>query len=108
MEYKTVKKYNKMIADFMNVEYKSDDDYINTLKEMHKDGVAYQQRCYMVSDLKYHEDWNWLMPVVSKCLEVYHIELMNDDFNFDFYGAIGSMYYTYNAVIEFIIEYKNQ
>ena len=58
-------KENKLIADFMGVQYKSDEDYIKTLEEMRLHGIGYEQG-YMESQLNYHESWDWLMPVVGK------------------------------------------
>lgn len=58
-------KDNKLIAEFMGVQYKSDEDYIKTLKEMREHGIGYEQG-YMESQLNYHESWDWLMPVVGK------------------------------------------
>jgi hypothetical protein len=58
-------KENKLIADFMGVQYKSDEDYIKTLEEMRLHGIGYDQG-YMESQLNYHESWDWLMPVVGK------------------------------------------
>lgn len=57
---------------------------------------------HRLSELKYHSSWDWLMPVAQKCLEVYHIELMNDDLNFKFYDSIGDIENTHKAVVEFI------
>jgi len=58
--------------------------------------------------IKYHESWDWLMPVVQKCLDVYHIELMNDDLNFEIYDSIGDIKNTYKAVVEFIKQYNDE
>ena len=58
------------------------------------------------SDMLFQTDWNWLMPVTKKCLDVYHIEQMNDDLNFNFYDSIGNMDATYKEVVEFIKEQK--
>jgi len=49
-----------------------------------------------------YSTWDWLMPVVAKCLDVYHIEQMNDDLNFKFYDSMGDIKATYKAVVEFI------
>ena len=56
---------NKLIADFMGVQYKSDEEYLKKLKEMREHGIGYEQG-YMESQLNYHESWDWLMPVVGK------------------------------------------
>ena len=58
-------KENKLIADFMGVQYKSDEEYFKELTEMREDGIFYEQG-YMESQLNYHESWDWLMPVVGK------------------------------------------
>ena len=46
--------------------------------------------------------WDWLMPVVKKCIDIYHIELKNDDLSFKFYDCIGNKERTYNTVVRFI------
>ena len=46
--------------------------------------------------------WDWLMPVVEKCIDIYHIELKNDDLSFKFYDCIGNKERTYNTVVRFI------
>lgn len=58
-------KDNKLIAEFMGVQYKSDEDYIKNLKEMRENGIYFEQG-YMESELNYHESWDWLMSVVEK------------------------------------------
>ena len=60
-----------------------------------------------VMELQYHTSWNWLMPVAKKCIDVYHLEQMNDDLNFNFYDSIGNMDATYKAVLEFINQNSN-
>ena len=60
-----------------------------------------------VSDTKYHESWDWLIPVVKRCLEIYHVQQMNDDLNFKFYDSMGDIKKTYKAVVEFIKENNN-
>jgi len=62
---------NKLIAEFMSVRYKSDKDYFKELVEMREDGILYELG-YMESQLKYHESWNWLIPVVQKIKKCKH------------------------------------
>lgn len=76
-------KNNVLIADFM--------DLRNTGMSIYKE-----------SDYKYHKSWDWLMPVVAKCFDIYHIEQKNDDLNFKFYDSIGDIKATYKLVLEFI------
>jgi hypothetical protein len=56
---------NKLIAEFMGIKYVYDDKYIENIKEMRANGVMFEQG-YMLSELKYDTDWNWLMQVVEK------------------------------------------
>tara|TARA_R100001463_G_scaffold30150_1_gene68621 strand:+ start:948 stop:1214 length:267 start_codon:yes stop_codon:yes gene_type:complete len=85
---------NKLIAEFMGLETSN--------------GLVFQDaNTKEFHSIKYHKDWNWLMPVVQKCLDVYHIELMNDDLNFEIYDSIGDIKNTYKAVVEFIKQYND-
>ena len=84
---KVMEQSNKLIAEFMGVD-QVDIDY------------AFNEH----GQLKYHLSWDWLMPVVNKCLNIYHIEQMNDDLNFKFYNSMGDIKKTYQVVVEFIKE----
>ena len=94
---------NKLIAEFMNLSIKDGVSYYTDEFDMFPMGIE-------VDDvyLPYDQSWDWLMPVVNKCLNIYHIEQMNDDLNFTFYDAMGNMEETYQAVVEFIKEYNNR
>ena len=82
-------KDNKIIAEFMGIKTTN--------------GIVFQDaNTKEFHTIKYHTSWDWLMPVVEKCLNIYHIEQMNDDLNFTFYDAMGNMEETYQAVVEFI------
>ena len=61
---RTIEEKNGMIANFMGVKFKDDNEYINELKEMRSNGIFFEQG-YMSSELKYHSSWDWLMPVVE-------------------------------------------
>ena len=105
---------NKLIADFMDVQYKSDEDYFKELKEMREDGIFYEQG-YMESQLNYHESWDWLMPVVEKIEsdDRYDVDILQygtrirdnqkeiisnvADISFE-----NKIEHTYDAVVEFI------
>jgi hypothetical protein len=86
---------NKLIAEFMGIIYPKLNNVIVINNEVIKE-----------DDLKYNSSWDWLMPVVTKCLDIYHIEQMNDDLNFKFYDSIGDIKKTYKAVVEFIKFYN--
>ena len=97
---------NKLIADFMGIKYVYDDKYIENIKEMRVNGVMFEQG-YMLSELKYNTDWNWLMPVVR---EIYNTELPNEDNNYigDITEALldVDIQSLHKAVIEFIKWYN--
>lgn len=58
-------------------------------------------------ELKYHTSWDWLMPVVVKCFDVF--DQKNDDLNFKLNDALleTNIDSLYKAVVEFIKEYKS-
>ncbi len=101
-------KNNKVIAEFMGDEFTllpDTDGKCYTVKGswdiIHEDDFIVDKAIFA-----YNTSWDILMPVAQKCLEVYHIELMNDDLNFKFYDSIGDIELTYKAVVEFINEYN--
>lgn len=99
-------KENKLIADFMGVQYKSDEDYFKELAEMREDGIFYEQG-YMESQLNYHESWDWLMPVVSKC----RVESNPQDSHWEgvyFTLEDCDIKETYKAVVEFIKQHNKE
>ena len=87
---------NKLIAEFMGSKHPK---YEDMYRLPHAD--------VYVGELQYDSSWDWLMPVVNKCLNIYHIEQMNDDLNFKFYDSMGDIKKTYNAVVEFIKDQNN-
>jgi len=77
---------NKLIAEFIGVKYPM-------LKG---------------SDLQYHTSWDWLMPVLSKILD---LSFQDDGDAEDFYSirdCMPDINHTYKAVVEFIEEHNVQ
>lgn len=122
-----IKETNKLIAEFM-VEnegglIKIRDGVYSTINE-----YEIPDDDLIVSDLKYHSDWNWLMPVVEKIESLSHrkgrryylfmeqsyvqikVDRMNEEpfgkwgtsSNYDKIGAV------YRAVVDFIKHYNQQ
>jgi hypothetical protein len=56
-------KDNRLIAEFMEFRVNSYGDY-NIDKEI----MGFDMIVCGIQDTKFHNDWNWLMPVVSKVL----------------------------------------
>ena len=90
---------NKLIAEFEEL---PTEVFKSGIVNYHKDGAWYEEH-----ELSYNVCWKWLMPVVKKCLDIYHIEQKNDDLNFSFYDCMGDRDRTYKLVVEFIKEYNN-
>jgi hypothetical protein len=78
---------NKLIGNFMDIR--------NTGLSVYKE-----------SAYKYHESWDWLMPVVQECLTK-----GEDEHEWDaIYNAVGTidMENIYQAVVEFIKTYNDE
>ena len=92
-------KDNKIIAEFMGYD-------ISTSLRDGVECVEYaEDNIRALSDTHYHNSWDWLMPVISKCLEVggdisveriYH-SLHTQDLSF-----------AYKEVVEFIKEHNSK
>ena len=116
---------NKLIAEFLSVK-------IHPCETIEKfKFLPIEERGlyngYFIDELKYHEDWNWLMEVVEKIesLEIFdrmgrfNINTKNFDENYtsfitdkdeDFIQCEGEtkIEAVYSAVVEFIKWYNNQ
>jgi len=101
-------KENKKIAEFMGVFSRK--GTIDMKKEWYSaidlDSVGLPDELTLAEDLNFKQ-WHWLMPVVHKCLDIYHVEQKNDDLHFKFYDGLSySIEVTYKVVVEFINEYN--
>ena len=105
---------NKLIAEFMGSSFK-------TYKKGHirKDTVTV---CYFddgmspfsggvsIENLKYHSSWDWLMPVVEKCLTI-SVESEEYEIHYAFiHNALWSINIksVFDEVVEFIKWYNDQ
>ena len=104
---------NKLIAEFMGMELGDD-------KTMYYDDAENLHPPTRVNELKYHESWDWLMPVVEKIESLgYEFFIVEDRIkiahntddsidtiiNFTLGGSKKDA--TYKAVVEFIKTYNN-
>lgn len=116
---------NKIIAEFLSVKIHPCETIENFKFLPIEERGLYNG--YFIDELKYHEDWNWLMVVVEKIesLEIFdrmgrfNINTKNFDENYtsfitdkdeDFIQCEGDtkIEAVYNAVVEFIKWYNNQ
>lgn len=90
---------NKLIAEFMELEatpkYNPEEYYV---KEYNSG------EWYLPEEMKYHKEWNWLMPVVNKCMQTGD----NTDEWDALYDALSTVNRTniHEAVVEFINQYN--
>ena len=96
---------NKLIAEFMMFETVGD---LHLIPFDNTDNDT-----YLSKHMKFHSSWDWLMPVVEKCLvgEAEHTEEAFINAISNIYEGICSqdIYQAHQSVVEFINEYnKNQ
>lgn len=77
MEQKEIERGNKLIVEFMGIEFK-DKGYSNKMA-MIKGGF------YFPNELLYHSNWDWLIPVVDNIS--YVCELNNNELYRKFYNG---------------------
>jgi len=106
---------NKLIAEFMEFPTHTDavDDrtiaYYVGESIMHTDNTENENDCdvFHPDDMQFHTEWNWLMPVVEKILD---LSFQDDGDADDFYNVRDCMpdrNHTYKAVVEFIKQYND-
>jgi len=106
-------KDNKLIAEFMGAEGhpKYDpiewDIYITGCLDVDSDNEN-AQHFFTPNQMKYHSSWDWLMPVVEKCLigEAEQDEEISNTTIKNIYEGICNqdISYAYRSVVEFIIK----
>jgi len=90
---------NKLIVEFMGVKFDKGTFY-NMGYNVFSDGNLYCKH-----ELKYHAEWNWLMPVVQKCYKI------DDEEGFDnLVDAVSTLDFDaiYQAVLKFIKKYNEE
>ena len=87
---------NKIIAEFMGAKL------TKNLKIMYP---VYEGDSSYVKNLKYHSDWNWLMPVVEKIEGIGKTEL-KFSVHFENVKLSSDIQVVYNACVEFIKWYN--
>lgn len=100
---------NKLIAEFMGNSFEPLPDTNNKCFFLLGSWEVIHITDFETGVYAYHSDWNKLMPVVFKCLEICHNEMLNeweDGFSDSFFSRdINCMY---SEVVRFIKWYNNQ
>ena len=101
---KNVYSNNKIIAEFMG--YENVGTLSNPMYEYGEGG------CRSLEDIYYHSSWDWLMPVVEKCLigEAEQDEQISNTTIKNIYEGICNqdISYAYKSVVEFINQLNNK
>lgn len=90
---------NKLIAEFMGYSQPHPDYPTSTY--WYKEGEA------PLTILLFDTDWNWLMPVVEKILNI-SLELDSMEAYYNITDSVPNIEQTHEAVVEFIKWYDNQ
>jgi hypothetical protein len=88
---------NKLIAEFMGFQQTSIGWY-DAEEYLHEKDNTFDT-------LKFDVDWNWLMPVVEKILDI-SLDLDSMEMYYNITDAIPKIESTYNEVVEFIKWYN--
>lgn len=68
---------NKLLAEFMVFDFtRFENDGI--IEPNYGTFFKYVQSTFTLEELKFDSDWNWLMEVVHKCLEICNNEMLNE------------------------------
>ena len=115
-----MKENNKLIAEFMgwknnNGNYYLPDEIdfiklIETTIESNWCEILEEQDTCRLEEMKFHSSWDWLMPVVEKCLTTHEVQEGKDwDYHYSqLHDDLWSINIetTYKAVVEFIKWYN--
>ena len=99
-----MKENNKLVAEFMGL-----DSFKDSLASLHQGKINVDVDVY--EQAQYHTSWDWLMPVIEKCLvgEAEQSEEISNTTIKNIYDGICSqdISFAYKSVVEFIKEQKN-
>ena len=91
---------NRLIAEFMgyNLEVVNNEEYFT-----HDDMLE----TFLDDELHFHTDWNWLMEVMDKILNV-SLKLDTMELYYDITDNIPNIEETYKSILEFINWYNTE
>ena len=99
-----MEKTNKLIAEFMGL-----DSFKDSLASLHQGKINVDVDVY--EQAQYHTSWDWLMPVIEKCLvgEAEQSEEISNTTIKNIYEGICNqdISFAYKSVVEFIKNKKN-
>ena len=105
-------KENKLLASFLDWPLVEGNSYGTPFYQPYlSTGAGIQEtHVFQPDNLRFHESWDWLVPVIKKILEVTFDDEGNETQDSDNYYEIVDNFpelnKTYKAVVAFIIEYN--
>ena len=100
-----MKENNKLIAEFMGMTTSDNDESMMIFKTLQGNDIMY------IDKLKYHESWDWLMPVVNKIRSMDSTYEVEEVGKYDWDNEISHYEFdldlTYESVVEFINQLNN-
>jgi hypothetical protein len=96
---------NRLIAEFM--EWEQTDNNMFDFPDNFNDCLTLEYHCISPDLMKFHSDWNWLMEVVEKILNICS-ESDEMERYYTIIDGIPSIESVYECCIEFILWYNNQ
>ena len=108
---------NKLIAEFMGYPRMTDAvddrtiayDIGESIMNVDNTNNENEDNVFHPDDMQFRASWDWLMPVVVKCFDVFDQTNLTDDLNFKLNDALleTNIDSLYKAVVEFIKQYKH-
>ena len=95
---------NKLIVDFLNTDVNNDGTYeLPQFGTIRPNGDF--KTSFTLEQMKFDKDWNWLMEVVDKILNI-SLELDSMEPYYNITDSVPNIKQTHEAVIEFINYYN--
>lgn len=70
---------------------------------------GFKKEFFLIEELSFHNDWNWLMLVVHKCLTIAHEEMLNEwENSFADVFLAASIDIMYKEAVDFVKWYNNE
>ena len=99
---------NKMIAEFMRLELEETLEGLFVYAKKEQSPIKLNDirtEFYEVHELKYHNNWDWLIPVMEKILNKADDDELIERF-YEIQNVIPNLEATYKAVVVFINQYN--
>ena len=97
---------NKLIAEFMELPTEvSKAGLLNYYHKEYNSGTWYEEH-----ELSYNVSWDWLMPVLSKILDITfsddETETSDSEYFYNIRDCVPDINHTYRAIVDFIKKYN--